>query len=82
MLPNKALQLPRPCRALMSCGSVWHSNLGAPHAVSQRAVQLSADPLGGGMRASAAYLPSSHAREPWSTFPSAERASAALLSSA
>jgi hypothetical protein len=38
----KALQLTRPCGGLMTCGTVWHWNLGASFAASQRAVQLSA----------------------------------------
>ena len=47
MPPNKALQLTRPCRGQMTCGSVWHCNLGALPVVGQRAVQLSAETLGG-----------------------------------
>ena len=45
--PNKALPLPRPCSGFMTCGSVWHWNLGALLGVGQPAVQLSAQPLGG-----------------------------------
>jgi len=38
-------------------GSVWQWNLGASLAVSQRAVQLSAQPLGGATEARACYSP-------------------------
>ena len=43
----KALQLTRPCSGPMTCGSVWHWDLGASLGGRQRAVQLSAQPLGG-----------------------------------
>ena len=46
MPPNKALQLTRPFNGLMTCGNVWHWNLGASLTVNQRTVQLSAQPLG------------------------------------
>jgi hypothetical protein len=46
-LGDKALQLPRPCSGLTTCGTVWHWNLGASFAAGQRAVQLSAQQLGG-----------------------------------